>query len=228
MWCVKCWKMSTPDVVDRGVLVSVNVGRPRPVPYRGHQIPTAIWKEPVEGPVAVRGVNLAGDIQADLSVHGGPDKAVYAYSLEDLTWWSEELGRDMPPAIFGENLTVSGIPVSGAVVGELWQIGAVLLEVCQPRLPCFKLGIRMGSPHFLKRFTAANRPGAYLRIKREGVLQVGDAVVVQHRPAHGITVALMAYARERDHHVAQRLLAAEEMPSEWREWAVVVSNRMQE
>jgi MOSC domain-containing protein YiiM len=215
-----------PDVVECGVLVSVNVGVPRPVPYRGHETPTAIWKDPVEGPVAVRGVNLAGDMQADLTVHGGPDKAVYAYSLEDLAWWSEELGRDMPAGTFGENLTVSGMPVSGAVVGELWQIGSVLLEVCQPRLPCFKLGIRMGSPHFLKRFTAANRPGAYLRIKREGVLQVGDAVEVLRRPPHGITVALMAYAREQDRKVVPRLLAAEEMPSAWHEWAVAVSNRM--
>ena len=133
-----------------------------------HQVSTAIWKAPVEGRIAVRGVNLDGDDQADRSVHGGPDKAVYAYSIEDTRAWEAELGRELEPAAFGENLTTEGLDVSGAVLGERWRIGTTLLEVAQPRLPCFKLALRMNEPSFVKRFAQASRPGAYLRIIEEG------------------------------------------------------------
>src|SRR5881397_225869 len=118
-----------------GRLLSVQVGRPR----GEGRTRTAIWKEPVDGRVAVRGVNLDGDDQADRTVHGGPDKAVYAYAEEDTGLWAAELGRDLGPATFGENLTTRGIDVSGAVVGERWRVGSTLLEVSQPRLPCAKL-----------------------------------------------------------------------------------------
>src|SRR5690606_7307728 len=130
---------------------------------------------PVDGRVAVHGVNVVGDDQADRRVHGGPDKAVYAYAIEETRAWEAELGRDLGPAAFGENLPVEGLDVSGPVVGERWAIGSVVLEVVQPRLPCFKLGLRMGDPGFVKRFAAASRPGAYLRIVREGELGSGDA-----------------------------------------------------
>ena len=133
---------------------TVNVGEPQPVELEGHTVWTAIWKRPVEGRVPLRGVNLRGDDQADRTVHGGPDKAVYAYGLEDTEWWEAELGRPLGPAAFGENLTRAGLPVSEAVIGERWAVGSTLLEVAQPRLPCFKLGLRMGDPRFLKRFAA--------------------------------------------------------------------------
>ena len=133
-------------------VASVNVGRPRPVDTGRRVVETAIWKRPVAGRVAVRGVNVDGDDQADRTVHGGPDKAVYAYALEEIRQWEDELGRPLGAAAFGENLTTEGIDVSGALVGERWRIGTTLLEVVQPRLPCFKLGLRMGDPTFVKRF----------------------------------------------------------------------------
>src|SRR3954454_25165095 len=176
-------------------LLSVNVGRPQPVGLRrGRTVKSAIPKAPVEGRAGVAGVNVEGDDQAGRRVHGGPDKAVYAYASEDTAWWEQQLGRELGPGAFGENLTVEGIDVSGAVIGERWRLGAVELEVCQPRFPCFKLGLRFGDPKMLKRFARAGRTGAYLRVVREGEIGAGDAIEVSDRPAHGITVALVARA----------------------------------
>jgi MOSC domain-containing protein YiiM len=176
-------------------IVSVNVGTPRQISVRrGRPMMSAIVKEPVEGPVRVEGVNLAGDDQADRRVHGGPDKAVYAYAREDEDWWAQQLGRQIPDGMFGENLTTEGLDVTGAVIGERWLLGSVVLEVCQPRLPCSKLGLRFGDLKMVKRFGEASRPGAYLRIVTEGELQKGDEVTVLSRPEHGITVANVADA----------------------------------
>ena len=173
----------------------VNVGRPQQVSVRrGRPVMSAIGKAPVEGRVRVEGVNVVGDDQGDRRVHGGPDKAVYAYASEDTAWWAAELGREIVPGMFGENLTTDGVDVSGAVVGERWRVGTVELEVCQPRIPCFKLGIRFGDPLMVRRFGEASRPGAYLRILREGELGAGDAVEILDRPAHGVTVALVSAA----------------------------------
>ncbi len=150
--------MSTHADSVTGRVESVNVGAPRAVQVNGHTVWTAIWKSPVEGRVPLRGVNLRGDDQADRTVHGGPDKAVYAYGAEDTEWWEAQLGVSLGPGAFGENLTVRGVPVSEATIGERWAVGSTVLEVAQPRLPCFKLGLRMGDPLFLKRFAAAGRP----------------------------------------------------------------------
>src|SRR5574338_279754 len=119
-----------------GTIVSVNVGAPREVEYRGRLVTSSIWKSPVEGPVRARGVSLEGDDQADREVHGGPDKAVYAYSLEEVRFWEAELGRPFEPGTFGENLTTSGIDLSRAVIGERFRVGTVVLQVSQPRSPC--------------------------------------------------------------------------------------------
>jgi MOSC domain-containing protein YiiM len=160
-------------------VVSVNVGRPQQLSVRrGRPLMSAIGKAPVEGRVRVAGINVEGDDQADRRVHGGPDKAVYAYASEDAAFWAAELGRPLGPGAFGENLTTEGLEVSGAVVGERWRIGDVELEVCQPRLPCNKLALRMDEPLMVKRFAQASRPGAYLRIVREGTLGAGDEVEV--------------------------------------------------
>jgi MOSC domain-containing protein YiiM len=200
-------------------LVSVNVGRPQPVGLRrGKTVRSAIGKAAVAGRVRVAGVNVEGDDQADRSVHGGPDKAIYAYAAEDTAWWESELGRELGPGAFGENLTVEGVDVSGAVVGERWRLGTVELEVCQPRFPCFKLGLRFGDPTMLKRFTRAERPGAYLRILREGEIGAGDAIAVSDRPAHGITIALVARAVMIDHALLQRASGAPELPIDLSEW----------
>jgi MOSC domain-containing protein YiiM len=202
-----------------GVVGSVNVGTPREVSWRGRTVRTAIWKAPVAGRVRVRGVNVDGDDQADREVHGGVDKALYAYAAEDLAWWSGQLGRELAPGSFGENLTVRGLDVSGALVGERWRAGSTLLEVAQPRTPCFKLGIRMGSQRFPRRFAAAGRPGAYLRILEEGELGAGDPVEVVHRPGHGLTVAEVARIYHADHAGAARLLEVPELADGWRQWA---------
>src|SRR3954447_23319806 len=201
-----------------GVVESVNLGTPRPVEVNGHTVLTAIWKHPVEGRVPVSGVNLKGDDQADRSVHGGPDKAVYAYAADDAEWWERELGRELGDAPFGENLTTRGLPVSEAVIGERWEVGSALLEVAQPRLPCFKLGLRMDDRFFPKRFAAAGRPGAYLRIVREGDVGAGDTIDVVSPPAHGVTSAPVSRALVGEPELLPEALAATELPAPLREW----------
>ncbi len=202
----------------RGRVLSVNVGTPRLVDTGKREVATAIWKSPVEGRVAVRGVNLDGDDQADRSVHGGPDKAIYAYASEDTAWWAAELHRELGPGAFGENLTTAGIDVSGARIGERWRVGSALLEVRQTRVPCFKLGLRFGDKQMLRRFGEASRPGAYLAIVEEGELGAGDAIEIVSRPDHDVTSALMSDALLKDHGLLPRLLEAPSLMPEWRAW----------
>jgi MOSC domain-containing protein YiiM len=196
-------------------VISVNVGAIRELEWRGQTVRTAIWKHSIDGPVALRGVNAAGDDQADRTVHGGPDKAVYAYSIEDYDFWAKDEPFEVGPGVFGENLTVRGLDLTGALVGDRWRVGTALLEVAQPRLPCFKLGIRVGDPRFLKRFQLAIRPGAYLRIIEEGVIQAGDRVHVIERPSHAVTMGLMAES-VRDEAKARAIQAAPQLPENWR------------
>jgi MOSC domain-containing protein YiiM len=203
-----------------GVVFSVNVGAARKVAAGRRTVETGIWKTPVAGPIAARGVNLEGDEQADRSVHGGPDKAVYAYGTGDYEWWAGELGRVLDPGTFGENLTIAGLAVSAAVVGERWAVGSAVFEVSQPRSPCGKLGLRMGDPRFPRRFARSGRPGAYLRIATEGTVTAGDEVVVVHRPAHGLTVAAVAEAVEGDRSLLPELLEAPELAETRVLWAV--------
>jgi MOSC domain-containing protein YiiM len=202
-----------------GQAVSVNVGAPRIVRWRDRDVWTSIFKDPVAGRVAVRGVNVVGDDQADRSVHGGPDKAVYAYAREDLDWWSGGRSAPLASGVFGENLTVNGVAVTHAVIGERWRVNDVLLEVCGPRIPCYKLGIRMGEDGFPRLFAAVGRPGAYLRILTEGTVAAGDVLTVEHRPAHGVTVRTVADVFHRDHSRAAELLAAPELAEVWQSWA---------
>jgi MOSC domain-containing protein YiiM len=207
------------DDPPRGRLISVNVGTPKRIDTGKRIVETAIWKDPVEGRVKVRGVNLDGDRQADLSVHGGPDKAVYAYAIEETRRWEEELGRPLGAGAWGENLTTEGVDVSGAVLGERWQIGTTLLEVVQPRLPCFKLALKMGDPTFVRRFAQASRPGAYLKIVEEGELGAGDAVEVDlaGRPDHGVDVRLVSDAFLVDHSLIPRAREAPQLIDSLRE-----------
>ena len=206
-------------VVTSAHVVSVNVGGVRTVEVGDRMITTAIWKSPLPGRVAVSGVNDSGDDQADREVHGGEHKAVYAYAWEDTLWWNEELGHQLEPGNFGENLTLSGVDVAAAVVGERWRVGSALLEVSEPRFPCFKLGIRMGDPKFLKRFAAARRTGTYLRIVEAGEVGAGDPVERVTRPDHGLTIGLFAEAYLRDRSLATRLLKAPQVSEAWKQWA---------
>jgi MOSC domain-containing protein YiiM len=150
---------------------------------------TAIDKRAVEGPVRVHRLGLQGDIQANRVHHGGPDQALYAYSQADADFWAAELQRDVPPGIFGENLRVTGIDATSAVIGERWKIGLdVELEVTSPRTPCATFQRRLGEPRFVKRFTDEGRVGAYLRVIRTGTIQAGDHIHRTFVPRHGVTI----------------------------------------
>ncbi len=173
-------------------IVSVNVGLVREIEMRGRIITTAIWKSPVSGRVPLRGVNFAGDDQADRTVHGGRDKAVYAYSEEDYAYWRDEEGVATEAGLFGENLTTRGIDLSLALVGERWAVGSAILEVTKPRLPCYKLAVRLNDPHFVRRFAAALRMGAYFRVIQEGDVAAGDPIVVTRVPSLKSTLRSVA------------------------------------
>ena len=203
-----------------GRVESVNVGLPRQVEWHGRIVETAIWKEAVEGRVRIEGVNLDGDGQADRRVHGGTDKAVYAYSAEDYEWWSRELGSDLDPGTFGENLTVSGLDLSVALIGERWSVGSAVLEVSQPRLPCSKLGIRMNDPAFPDRFEHEGRFGTYLRIIEEGQVATGDPVEVLSKPDHDLTITELGRASPRPTpETVEKILSTPGVPSSWTDWA---------
>jgi len=212
-----------------GRLVSVNVGVPRVVEWFGRAVESGIWKEPVPGRVSVRGVNLDGDEQADLRVHGGVDKAVYAYALEDYSWWSERLGRTITPATFGENLTTDGIDLNALEMGTRVHVGSVTLEVSGPRMPCFKLGMRMGDATFVEDFELAGRFGAYFRIIEEGDVGAGDAIEIETPPRDGITVRELGYAEHRAFpELVARVLADPDVPETWKHWAERQQRRSQE
>jgi MOSC domain-containing protein YiiM len=198
---------------------SVNVGRPREFDFNGRPAKSAIWKSPVAGRVAARGVNLGGDDQADRKAHGGPDKAVYAYAVEDMRWWEEKLGRSLQHGEFGENLTTEGIAVNDARVGERWSIGTVILEASEPRIPCWRLGVRMNDQGFVRRFIEAQRPGTYLRIVVDGALGAGDEIKVIERPDHRLTVRDVFRIYTRDREEIERILAAPGISESWRRWA---------
>lgn len=168
-------------------VVSINVGTPRTVEWRGQVVTSAVWKQPVDGGVRIEGVNLVGDDQADRRVHGGTDKAIYAYSVEDYAWWAATTGP-LAPATFGENLTTAGIELNECHIGDRWHVGSAVLEVAQPRRPCFKLGIRMDDDGFPRIFTLARRPGSYLRVISEGTITACDVIDIE--PAQQPAIAI--------------------------------------
>lgn len=203
-------------------LLSVNVGVPMPNPWKGLRA-TGIDKRPVAGPVAVAApgpkgtgaVGLAGDRAYDVKHHGGADQAVYAYAREDLDHWEGELGRPLVDGLFGENLTTTGLDVNGALIGERWRIGAdVVLEVSCPRIPCATFQGRLERAGWIKEFTRAVRPGAYLRVIEPGEISAGDPVAVVRRPAHRVTVAVAFRALTLEPGLLPLLLEAEALPAE--------------
>ena len=195
-------------------VVSVNVGLPRVVEWRGRQVSSAIWKEPVEGPIVLEGINLVGDDQADRRVHGGIDKAVYAYSVEDYQRWATTTGP-LRPGTFGENLTTGGIDLGKAHIGDRWRVGSAVLEVSQPRQPCFKIGIAMGDDSFPGAFAAAGRPGTYLRIITAGSLQAGDLIVVDPAALPAVRVDSLV-DDEIDEAVLRQVVDDPRVPEGWR------------
>lgn len=208
-------------------LLSINIGRPRPNPWKGLSA-TGIDKRPVPGPVAVSApgpkgtgeVGLAGDRVYDVQHHGGVHQAVYAYAREDLDTWQAELGRPLTNGVFGENLTTLGLDVNGALIGERWRIGSeVVLEVACARIPCGTFQGWLERDGWIKRFTQAARPGAYLRVIEPGDISAGDPVEIVHRPDHDVTVALVFRAMTLEPELLPRLLVAEALPPEEKEAA---------
>jgi MOSC domain-containing protein YiiM len=204
-------------------IVSVNTGREKPASWAGELKRTAIDKRPVAGPVPAGQLGLAGDQQADKVNHGGPDQALYAYAREDLDWWAGQAGRDLRDGLFGENITTAGLDVSDAVIGETWRFGEVVVQVTSPRVPCVVFRNWLDEKGWIKRFRAAGRPGAYLRVCQPGRVAAGDPIEPLSRPAGSYSVAdaLEAYYR-RDTEVIRRLLAVpgrsaayEELAAEW-------------
>jgi MOSC domain-containing protein YiiM len=200
-------------------VLSVNVAQIREIPRHGRMVKTGIWKFPVDRRVPVRGVNVEGDEQADRSVHGGYDKAVYAYAREDTDWWESQLGRQLANGVFGENLTLTGMEITRALIGECWRVGSALLEVSEPRFPCWKLGVRFGDPGMVKRFASARRPGTYLRIVESGDVTAGDRVEVVERPAHQLTIGRFAEIYLTDRDAVGELLEVAAVSDSWRDWA---------
>ena len=201
-------------------VVSLNVGLPRTTTWRGEPVTTGILKQPVEGRVRAIGVNLDGDGQADLTVHGGPDKAIYAYPVEHYAFWEDQLGRSLPWGSFGENLTIEGAPLEQeAAVGDRLRIGSAELVVTQPRLPCYKLGIHFQDPGMVRRFLAAGRTGYYLRIAVEGDIGVGDRIDLLARHPAQVAVSeltrLIAVDRD-DADGLRRALALDVLPADLR------------
>ncbi|MEQ1353055.1 MAG: MOSC domain-containing protein [Candidatus Acidiferrum sp.] len=205
-------------------VASLNVGLPREVTWHGQLVATGIFKEPVAGRVVMRKLNLDGDRQADLSVHGGKYKAVYCYPLEHYTYWKKELpGRDLPLAIFGENLTTEGMLEESVHLGDRFSIGTAEVVVTQPRLPCYKLGIRFQSDDMVRRFLASRRSGFYVAVTREGEVGGGDEIKEILRDKNEVSIAdiVRLYVAkkytEADAEVIRRALQVAAFPEHWKE-----------
>jgi MOSC domain-containing protein YiiM len=185
-------------------LVCVSVGRPREVEWDGERVLTSIFKEPVTGRVRVGTLNIAGDEQSDLEVHGGTDKAVYAYPSEHYAYWRKELpGIELPWGAFGENLTTEGLLEDRVHIGDRLRAGSAEFVVTQPRMPCYKLAIRFGRPDIVKRFMKSGRTGFYLAVLKEGEVCAGDAIELAGADQHRISVAAVVAAKSRKSMLAE-------------------------
>jgi len=209
-------------------VISINTGRSVAAEWAGALKRTAIDKRPVTGPVgqgrrgdpvAVGRLGLAGDEQADRKHHGGYEQAVYTYAREDLDYWVERLGRELPNGTFGENITTGALDISAALIGERWQLGSAVVEVTGPRIPCAVFQHWLGEHRWVRRFSAAQRPGAYLRVTQQGAVAPGDRVVVLDRPTASVTVAESMRAYYGDSALLLRLLKVPGRGPQWDEVA---------
>lgn len=202
-------------------LISINVARPRLALYNGQTVNTGIFKQPVSGPVQLGTLNLDGDRQADLAVHGGPFKAVYAYPSEHSAFWREELpGTPIPPGMFGENFTTEGLLESDLHIGDRLQVGSAVIVVRQPRIPCYKLAVKFRRKDILARFLRSGRSGFYFSVEREGTVQAGDLFEVLSREASAITIAEMNYLFANDPYnpeLLEKAIASAALPEDWRD-----------
>ncbi|MDQ2794259.1 MAG: MOSC domain-containing protein [Bacteroidota bacterium] len=191
-------------------LISVNIAEPSDVEWQGKTVRTSIFKQPVGGPIQVLADSLAGDGQADLRHHGGADKAVYAYPAEHWAYWSAQLPPEkLVPGAFGENLTTAGLLESEVRLGDCFRVGSAILKAMQPRVPCFKLNVRLDDDQMVRRFQRAGRSGIYFSIVQPGTVQAGDSIELLQRSEHAVTVQQVAdcyYAREPDRPTVQAIL----------------------
>lgn len=203
-------------------IISVNVGLPRLVLRNGEPVSTGIFKEPVTGRVRLRTLNLDGDRQSDLSVHGGPEKAVYLYPSEHYEFWKRELpDMDLPLGMFGENFTSEGIFETDTNIGDRFRIGSAELMVTQPRMPCYKLGIRFGRTDIIKRFLVSERSGFYFSVLKEGEVAAGDQIEPLEKNASGVRVVDVTrlYGSDKENvELLRRAIATEALPESWREY----------
>jgi MOSC domain-containing protein YiiM len=203
-------------------LISVNVGLPRIVMNNGDPVATGIFKEPVAGRVILRKLNLDGDRQADLSVHGGPSKAVYVYPSEHYDYWEQELpGMKLPWGMFGENFTTTGLFESELNIGDKFRVGSSLVMVTEPRMPCYKLGIKFGHLDIVKRFLASERTGFYCAVLQEGEVGTGDRIELIEEDRHRVKVSDITrlYIREKDNaELLRRLFVVEALPDNWKNY----------
>jgi MOSC domain-containing protein YiiM len=203
-------------------VLSVNVGLPRAVIWKGRTVVTGIFKEPVAGRVAIRRLNLEGDRQADLTVHGGPDKAVYAYPAEYYAFWRKQFPEmDLPWGMFGENLTIEGLLDEGVHIGDSFQVGSAQLMVTQPRLPCYKLGLKFGRDDILKRFLQSGLTGFYFSVLKEGDVAAGDPIRLLHRDEHQVKIADITRLYREDKYnlkLLRRAVVVEALPEAWRDY----------
>jgi MOSC domain-containing protein YiiM len=201
-------------------VISVNVGLPREVMWKGKTVTTGIFKEPVRGPVAVDTLNFAGDRQADLKVHGGPDKAVYVYPVEHYDYWRGELpGVELPFGAFGENLTVEGLLENEINIGDRFRIGTAVLVVRQPRLPCYKLAVRFQRDDIIKRFLDSRRTGFYFAVTREGDVSCGDQIEILSRDPNGVTIpdiVRLYLDGDQDPDGLARAASVDALPDNWK------------
>lgn len=202
-------------------IVSVNVGRPKIVQWHKKQVLTSIWKDPVSGAVPVAAHNLFGDEQSDLTVHGGANKAVYGYPSEHYEYWRRELpDASLPWGAFGENLSTAGLLETDIAVGDRFRIGSAELIVTQPRIPCFKLGIRFGRDDMVKRFMASRRSGFYFAVAKDGRIKAGDTIARLSRSDDPLTIAQLValFAGDTDDvNLARRAIGAEALPPFWKD-----------
>ncbi len=203
-------------------IVSLNAGRPRLVMRNDEPVSTGIFKEPVNGRVMLRTLNLDGDRQADLTVHGGPEKAVYLYPSEHYAFWKRELpDMDLPWGMFGENFTAEGILETETHIGDRFRIGSAEVMVTQPRMPCYKLGIRFGRTDIIRKFLASERTGFYFSVLQEGEVGAGDEIQPMEKNTSGVRVVDVTrlYSSEKDNvDLLQRAIATEALPDSWREY----------
>jgi MOSC domain-containing protein YiiM len=203
-------------------LISVNVGLPRIVRSNGDPVSTGIFKEPVAGRVMLRTLNLDGDRQADLSVHGGPSKAVYVYPSEHYDYWKRELPEmELPWGMFGENFTTAGLFESELNIGDKFRVGSAVVMVTEPRMPCYKLGIRFNRPDIIKRFLASGRTGFYFAVLQEGEVGAGDPTELMEKSERSVRVSdiTQLYTREK-HNVGllRRAIEVEALPESWKSY----------